>query len=150
MDSSKRSALADKTGLLIIGGGASLLYYYFERTLQGSNLTIIITIAVILLISCCTQVLVNNINSSKRALQEMNQTLEQRVRERTEELRSSELKYRTIFENTGAATIIIEKDFRISCQLPIPGHVRLRPQGNSEPQILAGFHRREESTQNTG
>jgi PAS domain S-box-containing protein len=34
--------------------------------------------------------------------------------ERTEELRSSELKYRTIFENTGAATIMIEKDMHIS------------------------------------
>jgi diguanylate cyclase (GGDEF)-like protein/PAS domain S-box-containing protein len=130
VDSSKRSALVDKTGLLIIGIGASLLYYYFERALQGSNLTIIITIAVILFISGCTQVLVNNINSSKRALQEMNQTLEQRVRERTEELRSSELKYRTIFENTGAATIIIEKDLRISL-------------ANSQFLAMSGYGRRE-------
>ena len=66
------------------------------------------------MISFFTQYLVNNINSSKSALQQANETLEHRVRERTEELRNSELKYRTIFENTGAATIIIEKDKKIS------------------------------------
>jgi diguanylate cyclase (GGDEF)-like protein/PAS domain S-box-containing protein len=126
----RRSALVDKTGLLIIGAGASLFYFYFERTLQGSNLNIIITVAVILFISCCTQVLVNSVNSSKRALQEVNQTLEQRVKERTEELRSSELKYRTIFENTGAATIIVEKDLRISL-------------ANSQFVAMSGYGRRE-------
>ena len=110
----KRSTLLDRTGLLIIGIGASLFYFYFERTLQGSHFNLVLTVLIILLISCCTQLLVNKINSAKHDLQEMNETLEQRVRERTEELRSSELKYRTIFENTGAATIIIEKDMRIS------------------------------------
>jgi diguanylate cyclase (GGDEF)-like protein/PAS domain S-box-containing protein len=110
----RRSVLLDKTGLLIVGLGASLFYFYFERTLQGSDLTILITVAIIMIISFCTQLLVNDINRTKRALQEMNETLEQKVKERTEELRSSELKYRTIFENTGAATIIIEKDMRIS------------------------------------
>jgi diguanylate cyclase (GGDEF)-like protein/PAS domain S-box-containing protein len=130
VDSIRRSTLLDKTGLLVIGIGASLFYFYFERALQGSSLTILITIAIILLISFCTQLLVNNINSSKRALQEMNQTLEQRVKERTEELRSSELKYRTIFENTGAATIIIEKDMRISL-------------ANSQFVAMSGFRRRE-------
>jgi diguanylate cyclase (GGDEF)-like protein/PAS domain S-box-containing protein len=127
---SNNSSLADKAGLLVIGAGASLLYYYIERTLQGSDITIIITISVILLISGCTQVLVNNINNSKRALEEMNQTLERRVRERTEELRSSALKYRTIFENTGAATIIIEKDLRISL-------------ANSQFLSMSGYGRRE-------
>ncbi|MGE5258937.1 MAG: putative bifunctional diguanylate cyclase/phosphodiesterase [Hyphomicrobiales bacterium] len=110
----RRSVLLDKTGLLIVGLGASLFYFYFERTLQGSDLTILITVAIIMIISFCTQLLVNDINRTKRALQYMNETLEQKVKERTEELRSSELKYRTIFENTGAATIIIEKDMRIS------------------------------------
>jgi diguanylate cyclase (GGDEF)-like protein/PAS domain S-box-containing protein len=94
--------------------GASLFYFYFERTLQGSDLSITITVSIIMVISFCTQLLVNSINTTKRALQDMNETLEQKVKERTEELRSSELKYRTIFENTGAATIIIEKDQRIS------------------------------------
>jgi diguanylate cyclase (GGDEF)-like protein/PAS domain S-box-containing protein len=130
VDSTRRTTLLDKIGLLVIGIGASLFYFYFERTLHGSNLTIIITIAIILLISFCTQLLVNNINTSKRALQEMNQTLEQRVKERTEELRSSELKYRTIFENTGAATIIIEKDMRISL-------------ANSQFVSMSGYRRRE-------
>jgi diguanylate cyclase (GGDEF)-like protein len=125
-----RSNLLDKAGLLIIGGGASLCYFYFEVLLQGSHLTIFITISLILLISGCTQVLVNNINSSKHALQEMNETLEQKVRDRTEELRNSELKYRTIFENTGAATIIIEKDMRISL-------------ANSQFMAMSGFSRRE-------
>jgi diguanylate cyclase (GGDEF)-like protein/PAS domain S-box-containing protein len=127
---SNNSSLYDKTGLLVIGAGASLLYYYFERTLQGSDITILITICVILLISGCTQVLVNKINNSKRALEEMNRTLERRVRERTEELRSSALKYRTIFENTGAATIIIEKDLRISL-------------ANSQFLAMSGYGRRE-------
>ena len=125
-----RSSILDKAGLLIIGGGASLFYFYFEVLLQGSNFTIFITIGFILLISGCTQVLVNNINSSKRALQEMNETLEQKVKDRTEDLRNSELKYRTIFENTGAATIIIEKDMRISL-------------ANSQFVAISGFSRRE-------
>jgi len=125
-----RSTFLDKAGLLIIGGGASLFYFYFEFLLQGSHLTIFITTSIILLISGCTQVLVNNINSSKRALQEMNETLEQKVRDRTEELRNSELKYRTIFENTGAATIMIEKNMRISL-------------ANSQFIAMSGFSRRE-------
>ena len=114
MNFTRRSALLDKTGLLIIGLGACLFYFYFERTLQGGNLTTFITTFIIMLISFCTQLLVNDINRTKRALQEMNETLEQKVKERTEELRNSELKYRAIFENTGAATIIIEKNLRIS------------------------------------
>lgn len=130
MAAGARTGILDKAGLLIIGGGASLFYFYFEVLLQGSNITVFITIAIILLISGCTQVLLNNINSSKRALQEMNETLEQKVRDRTEELRSSELKYRTIFENTGAATIIIEKDMRISL-------------ANSQFLAMSGFSRRE-------
>jgi diguanylate cyclase (GGDEF)-like protein/PAS domain S-box-containing protein len=114
LESPRRATLLDKTGLLIVGVGASVFYFYLERALQGSHFTLVLTVTVILLISCCTQLLVNKINSTMRALQEINQTLELRVRERTEELRSSELKYRTIFENTGAATIMIEKDMRIS------------------------------------
>jgi diguanylate cyclase (GGDEF)-like protein/PAS domain S-box-containing protein len=114
MKTKRQTTLLDKTGILIIGVGACLFYYFFETTLSGRNLGILITIGIILLISIFTQYLVNNINSSKGALVQVNETLEQRVRERTEELRNSELKYRTIFENTGAATIIIEKDKKIS------------------------------------
>jgi diguanylate cyclase (GGDEF)-like protein/PAS domain S-box-containing protein len=114
MKTKRHTTLLDKTGILIIGAGACLFYYYFETTLQGENLNILITIGIILVISLFTQYLVNDINSSKGALQKANETLEHRVRERTEELRNSELKYRTIFENTGAATIIIEKDKKIS------------------------------------
>ncbi|TFG42436.1 MAG: sensor domain-containing diguanylate cyclase, partial [Syntrophobacterales bacterium] len=110
----RRITLLDKTGILIVGIGACLFYYYFETTLSGGNLNILITVAIILVISFFTQYLVNDINSSKSALQQANETLEHRVRERTWELRNSELKYRTIFENTGAATIIIEKDKKIS------------------------------------
>jgi diguanylate cyclase (GGDEF)-like protein/PAS domain S-box-containing protein len=114
MKTKRHTTMLDKTGILIIGVGACLFYYFFESTLSGRNLGILITIGIILVISIFTQYLVNNINSSKRALVHVNETLEQRVRERTEELRNSELKYRTIFENTGAATIIIEKDKKIS------------------------------------
>ena len=110
----RHTTMLDKTGILIIGTGACLLYYYFETTLRGGNLNILITIGIILVISFFTQYLVNDINSSKGALQQANETLEHRVRERTQELHNSELKYRTIFENTGAATIIIEKDKKIS------------------------------------
>ncbi len=109
-----KTTLLDKTGILIIGIGACLFYYYFETTLSGGNLNVLITTGIILVISFFTQYLINDINNSKSALQQANETLEHRVRERTEELRNSELKYRTIFENTGAATIIIEKDKKIS------------------------------------
>ena len=81
---------------------------------SDQNLGSIVTIALILLISMFTQLLINNINRSRQALRESNETLEQKVIERTKELRESEIKYRTIFENSGAATIIIEKDMTIS------------------------------------
>ncbi len=114
MKPQRRITILDRTGLLIIGAGASLFHYYFEVSVRGAHLNIFITVALILMISLFTQYLVNSINSSKRALQEANETLEQKVKERTTELRNSELKYRTIFENTGAATIIIERDQKIS------------------------------------
>jgi diguanylate cyclase (GGDEF)-like protein/PAS domain S-box-containing protein len=128
--------LLDKTGILIVGIGACLFYYYFEATLSGGNLNILITVGIILVISFFTQYLVNDINSSKSALQQANETLEHRVRERTWELRNSELKYRTIFENTGAATIIIEKDKKISL-------------ANSRFLDMSGFSRSEILNQKT-
>ena len=115
MTKRKQVISLDEIGLIIIGAGASGLYLYFEKMMMASqNLTIFITVAIILLISLFTQILINKINRSNEALQEVNETLEQKVRERTAELRASEMKYRTIFENTGAATIIIEKDKSIS------------------------------------
>jgi diguanylate cyclase (GGDEF)-like protein/PAS domain S-box-containing protein len=105
----------DRISLIIIGSGASLFYYYLEKSMAaGQSLGSLVTIAMILLISIFTQLLINNINRSRQALRESNETLEQKVVERTTELRESEIKYRTIFENTGAATIIIEKDMTIS------------------------------------
>jgi diguanylate cyclase (GGDEF)-like protein/PAS domain S-box-containing protein len=105
----------DRISLIIIGSGASLFYYYLEKSMAADqSLGSLVTIAMILLISIFTQLLINNINRSRQALRESNETLEQKVVERTTELRESEIKYRTIFENTGAATIIIEKDMTIS------------------------------------
>jgi diguanylate cyclase (GGDEF)-like protein/PAS domain S-box-containing protein len=74
--------------------------------------------------------LVNNINRSKEALREANETLEIKVRERTAELRESEMKYRTIFENTGTATVIAEEDTTISL-------------ANSEFANIAGYEKNE-------
>jgi diguanylate cyclase (GGDEF)-like protein/PAS domain S-box-containing protein len=131
MNKKKRHLNLDNIGLLIIGGGVSFFYYYFEKTILVSpNLTIFITVGIILLISLFTQLLINNINRSKEALRVANETLELKVRERTAELRESEMKYRTIFENTGAATIIIENDMTISLS-------------NSEFAKISGYEKNE-------
>ena len=131
MNKKKRFLNLDNMGLLIVGAGVSLFYYYFETTLLASEtLAIIITAGIILLISLCTQLLVNNINRSKEALREANETLELKVKERTAELRESEMKYRTIFENTGTATVIVENDTTISL-------------ANSEFANIAGFEKNE-------
>ena len=115
MTKNKVNVCLDKIGLVIIGTGASLFYYYLEESMgQNQSLGSFITVAIILLISIFTQLLINNINRSREALRESNETLEQKVIERTKELHESEVLYRTIFENTGAATIIIEKDMIIS------------------------------------
>jgi len=115
MNKKGRTLNLDNMGLIIIGTGVSFFYYYFEKSIFSSpDLTILITVGIIILISLFTQLLINNINRSKEALREANETLELKVRERTAELRESEMKYRTIFENTGAATIIVENDMTIS------------------------------------
>ena len=109
------NASLDRFGLIIIGTGASAFYYYLEESMaQDQSLASSITIAIIFLISMFTQLLINNINRSREALRESNETLEQKVIERTKELHESEVLYRTIFENTGAATVIIEDDMTIS------------------------------------
>ncbi len=115
MTKKKLNISLDQFGLIIIGTGASAFYYYLEESMaQDQSLGSFITIAIILLISMFTQLLINNINRSREALRESNETLEQKVIERTKELRESEVLYRTIFENTGAATVIIEDDMTIS------------------------------------
>jgi diguanylate cyclase (GGDEF)-like protein/PAS domain S-box-containing protein len=112
----KRMAVdIDKIGLVIIGSGASLFYYYLDNSMDSNqSLGSFVSIAMILIISVFTQLLINNINRSRQALRESNESLEQKIAERTRELRESEIKYRTIFENSGAATVIIEKDLTIS------------------------------------
>jgi len=131
MNKKKQRINLDSIGLVIIGSGVSFFYYYFEKAILASpNLTIFITVGIILIISLFTQLLINNINRSKEALREANETLEIKVRERTAELRESEMKYRTIFENTGAATVIIEKDMTISL-------------ANSEFAHISGFEKNE-------
>ena len=115
MANKKAAKLLDQISLVIIGTGASLFYYYLEKSVASNHgLGSFLTIALILIISLFTQLLINNINRSKEELRESNETLELKVIERTKELRESEIKYRTIFENTGAATIIIDKDMTIS------------------------------------
>jgi len=115
MPKKKNAFSLDEIALVVIGTGASLFYYYFEKSMAaGQGLSVFVTIGLILLISFFTQVLINNINRSRTALREANETLEQKVVERTQELRDSEMRYRTIFENSGAATIIIERDMTIS------------------------------------
>jgi len=131
MEQKKLSIIIDECALIIIGIGASVIYYIFEKIISASqNLTILLTVVVILLISIFTQILLNNINRSKAALKEANITLEDKVKERTVELQESEAKYRTIFENTGTATIIIDEDMIISL-------------ANSEFSDLSGYEKDE-------
>ena len=115
MDLKKINFATDDFALVIIGAGASVIYYIFETAISaGQNIKILITIGIILLISIFTQILLNSIKKAQESLKEVNRTLEKKVTERTAELRKSEAKYRTIFENTGAAIIIIEEDMKIS------------------------------------
>ncbi len=129
MTPTKRRLPLDEFALIIIGLGAAAFYYYFEKNMAaGQNMAVFITMGIILLISLCTQLLINSINRSKHALTEANETLEIKVKERTAELRDSEMKYRTIFENTGAATVILENDMTISL-------------ANSEFVSISGFEK---------
>ncbi len=131
MSDKKRQLPLDEVALIIIGTGAAVFYYYFEKTMAaGQNLAVFITMGIILLISLCTQLLINSINKSKKALTVANETLEIKVKERTAELRESEMRYRTIFENTGAATVIVEHDMTISL-------------ANSEFVSISGFEKSE-------
>ena len=50
----------------------------------------------------------------RKFLEEYNQTLEEKIRERTEALRESESRYRAFFESTGTAMVITEEDGTIS------------------------------------
>ena len=115
MVKNKSAKFLDKISLVIIGSGASFFYYYLDKSISShQNIGSIVTVALILLISVFTQMLVNKINRARQDLRDSNETLEKNVVGRTKELRESEIKYRTIFENSGSATIIIEKDMTIS------------------------------------
>ncbi|MDY6790478.1 MAG: bifunctional diguanylate cyclase/phosphodiesterase [Thermodesulfobacteriota bacterium] len=115
MDLKKINVALDNFALIIIGAGASLVYYIFAITSHvGQGIKILITIGIILLISIFTQILLNSIKKAQESLKEVNRTLEKKVSERTAELQKSEAKYRTIFQNTGAAIIIVEEDMKIS------------------------------------
>jgi len=115
MDLKKINFAMDDFALIIIGIGASLIYYIFEITTSaGQSIKILITVGIILLISTFTQILLNNIKKAQESLKEVNITLEKKVKERTIALKKSEAKYRTIFENTGTAIVIIEEDMKIS------------------------------------
>jgi len=115
MDLKKINFAMDDFALIIIGAGASFIYYIFEIAISaGQNIKILITVGIILLISIFTQILLNSIKKAQKSLKEVNKTLENKVSERTAELQKSEAKYRTIFENTGAAIIIVEEDMKIS------------------------------------
>ena len=105
----------DDLGIVIIGAGASALYAFFELRVAGATgvdqqRLLVTSIGLILLISLLTQLLLNQANRAKRELAETNANLEQRVRERTAALAASETRYRTIFENTGAATVIVDRE----------------------------------------
>ena len=76
---------------------------------------------------------IEDITERKRAekeLAEYGEHLEELVRERTAELKESEGRYRTIFENTGAAMVIVEDDTTISL-------------ANAEYAKLSGYSREE-------
>jgi diguanylate cyclase (GGDEF)-like protein/PAS domain S-box-containing protein len=138
MTKKKFNISLDQFGLIIIGTGASLFYYYLEESMaQDQSLASFITIAIILLISMFTQLLINNINRSREALKESNETLEQKVIERTEELHESEVLYRTTFENTGAATVIIQDDMTISLANSV--FVNMSGYGKGEIELKKSF-----------
>ena len=109
------TTILDKIGLIIIGTAASILYYSFEAIVSpADSVSVAIPVGAILIISVFTQYLLNNINKSQQALRQANTTLETKVRERTAELRQSENNYRSIFENTGTATVITDATETIS------------------------------------
>jgi len=67
---------------------------------------------------------------AEEALQKAHDELEERVQERTAELKESENYYQTLFENTGDASVIIEEDMTISM-------------ANSECERLFGYEKEE-------
>jgi two-component system, cell cycle sensor histidine kinase and response regulator CckA len=55
-----------------------------------------------------------NLENNRKLLEEYNQTLEEKIRERTDALRKSESRYRAFFESTGTAMVITEEGGTIS------------------------------------
>lgn len=108
-DVKKRTTFLDRIGLIVIGTGASILYYTFEVIVSPADgLSVAVPVGAILIFSFFTQYLLNSINKSQQALRQANSSLETKVRARTAELRQSENNYRSIFENTGTATVITD------------------------------------------
>ncbi|MCE5265255.1 MAG: PAS domain S-box protein [Deltaproteobacteria bacterium] len=70
------------------------------------------------------------LEGSRKRIEEVNQSLEEKVRKRTEALRDSETRYRAFFESTGTAMVIIEEDGFISLV-------------NAEFEKMLGFRRDE-------
>ena len=131
MPDKKRRFAIDEFALLIIGIGVSAFYYYLEKNLTaGHNQAVFITMGIIVLISMCTQILINSINKSKPAMSEVNGTLEMKVKHRTAELLEPEILYRTIFESTGTAMVIVEQDMTIAL-------------ANTEFVRISGYEKRE-------
>ena len=56
----------------------------------------------------------DSLEMNRRALEEYNQTLEEKIRLRTEALSDSEARYRAFFESTGTAIVITEEDGTIA------------------------------------
>ena len=115
MDENKRMFSLGEFNLIIIGTGVSAVYYFLDKaTSTELDTGSYIAIAIILLSSVLAQFMRNSLNRYRTSLREANETLERKVFERTRKLLESENHYRSIFENTGAATVIIEKDMTIS------------------------------------
>ena len=120
MVSQKRKFSLNDIGMIIIGTGASVVYCLLEKA-AGADLGpgIYVTVGTILLISILIQYLILSINRSRTALRGTKEILERRFAEKTLELLESESKYRNVFENSGAATVIIEEDMTISLANPV-------------------------------
>ncbi len=56
----------------------------------------------------------DNLENNRKVLEDYNQTLEEKIRERTAALRDSENRYRAFFESTGTAIVITEEDGTVS------------------------------------
>jgi Amt family ammonium transporter len=122
---------ADHLGLIAIGVFAAMLYAVFEVVTVVQGLSVYFNTISILSISVFSQMLINRSKDAETQLARINRSLEDQVAYRTaqlqlsyedllsenairrqteQKLKDSETRYRTMFENTGMATIIVEAD----------------------------------------